>query len=152
MEIQEITGFFKEELFVADLKGKTRDEVLDELTEKFISGNFIKNHELVLDMLHRRESVGSTGIGHGIAIPHGRTTAAPELTIAFGKSSAGVEWEALDGEPVHLVFLVIAPPYEENNHYLPTLGKLVEFLSKAENRDRLKAIDNFQDFISLFSQ
>ncbi|MFQ5630402.1 MAG: PTS sugar transporter subunit IIA, partial [bacterium] len=93
-----------------------------------------------------------TGIGHGIAIPHGRTTATAELTVAFGKSTRGIDWDSIDKEPVKLIFLIVAPPYEEKNKYLPMLGTLVEFLSQDENRKALLETDNFEDFERLLNQ
>ncbi len=149
MNIADLLGFLSEERFIPELKAKTKDEALEELTDLLVEANLIRNKHLILEMLHRRESVGSTGIGHGIAIPHGRTTAAPELIIAFGRSSNGIAWEAIDGKPVHLIFLVIAPPHEEDNQYLPMLGKLVEFLHDENNRKKLLEIKTYQEFEEL---
>ncbi len=146
MNISDLLSFLSEERFIPELKAKTKSEALEELTDILVEANLIRNKDLILEMLHRRESVGSTGIGHGIAIPHGRTTAAPELIIVFGRSSSGIAWEAIDGKPVHLIFLVIAPPHEEDNQYLPMLGKLVEFLHDENNRNKLLEIKTFQEF------
>lgn len=149
MNISDLLSFLSEERFIPELKAKTKSEALEELTDILVEANLIRNKDLILEMLHRRESVGSTGIGHGIAIPHGRTTAAPELIIVFGRSSSGIAWEAIDGKPVHLIFLVIAPPHEEDNQYLPMLGKLVEFLHDENNRKKLLEIKTFQEFEEL---
>jgi PTS system nitrogen regulatory IIA component len=102
-----------------------------------------------MEMLHRREQLGSTGIGHGIAIPHGRTTAAPDLMIAFGHSKSGIDWQAMDGRPVHLIFMVLAPPQEQNNRYLPVLGRLVEILSDPRQLDKFHSVTAFSDFTNL---
>ncbi|MDQ7064061.1 MAG: PTS sugar transporter subunit IIA [candidate division KSB1 bacterium] len=149
MNISDLLSFLSEDRFIPELKAKTKSEALEELTDILVDANLIRNKHLILEMLHRRESVGSTGIGHGIAIPHGRTTAAPELIIVFGRSSSGIAWEAIDGKPVHLIFLVIAPPHEEDNQYLPMLGKLVEFLHDENNRNKLLEIKTFQEFEEL---
>lgn len=146
MAIEELISFFNADLFFTDFKASTKDEALELLTEEFVKVGIIKNKELVAEMLHRRESIGSTGIGKGIAVPHGRTTAAPNLTIGFAKVEKGIEWDAMDSNPVHLIFLVIAPPFEENNLYLPVLGRLVEFLSKETNRNRLYEVSSFDEF------
>lgn len=135
MEISDLLTFLSEDRFIPELRATTKEEALEELTDVFVNSHLVRDKELILELLHRRESVGSTGIGHGIAIPHGRTTAAPDLIIALGRSSKGIPWDAIDGKPVHLIFMVLAPPYEENNQYLPMLGKLVEFLhSKKKSR------------------
>jgi len=146
MAIEELISFFNADLFFPDFKAGSKDEALDLLTEQFVNGGIIKTKELVAEMLHRRESIGSTGIGKGIAVPHGRTTAAPNLTIAFAKLEKGIEWDSMDKKPVQLIFLVIAPPFEENNLYLPVLGRLVEFLSKPANRNRLHEVSSFEEF------
>lgn len=146
MEVSDLIDFFSADRFVPELAATTKDAILNELAEKFVESHLIRNKSIVLEMLHRRESIGSTDIGHGIAIPHGRTTAAPELTIAFGKSSKGVQWGTSNNEPVHLIFLVVAPPYEESNLYLPVLGRLVEFLNNPANRDNLLKVKTFDEF------
>lgn len=100
-------------------------------------------------MLHQREKLGSTGIGKGVAIPHGRTVAASDVLIAFGKSTAGVPFDAMDGKPVHLFFMVIAPPNDEGNVYLQILGSLMPILSDAENLQRMKAVREYNEFIEV---
>jgi len=86
-----------------------------------------------------------------VAIPHGRTTAAADVLIAFGKSDQGIDFDAIDGKPVHLFFMVIAPPNEEGNVYLPILGSLVTILNEKANRDKLMKVETFQDFIAIIT-
>ncbi|KAA3612121.1 MAG: PTS sugar transporter subunit IIA [Calditrichaeota bacterium] len=152
MAISDLISFFREDLFFSDFKAKTKAAALNQLTEKFVDAGIVKNKELVAEMLQRRESIGSTGIGKGIAVPHGRTTAAPNLTIAFAKMGSGIDWDSMDGNPVHLIFLVIAPPFEENNLYLPVLGRLVELLSNESNRNQLNEVSSFEEFTEILTQ
>lgn len=152
MEIRDLTQFFSEDLFIANLAAKTRDESLDELAELFVDNKFIRNKEIVLEMLHKRETLGSTGIGSGVAIPHGRTTAAMDVKIAFGKSEKGIDFDAIDGKPVHLIFVVLAPPQEENNRYLPVLGKLVEVLHDDNKREKFLKIQSFDELVGIFEE
>lgn len=151
MEFAEILPYFSESRFIAELQATTKQGALEELADKFVESDLIRNRDILLEMLQRRESVGSTGIGHGIAIPHGRTTATAELTVAFGKTAAGIDWDSVDNEPVKLVFLIVAPPFEEKNKYLPMLGTLVEFLSQEENRKKLMATNSFDDFKNILN-
>ncbi len=146
METQDLLKYFDENVFIMKLKSTTKDELLKEFVDQFVSVNYLKNSQIVLEMLHQRERLGSTGIGKGVAIPHGRTTSASDIMIAFGKSEQGIEYEAIDGKPVQLVFMIIAPPQDENNMYLPILGKMVEILSKSKNRKKLLSIENFDEF------
>jgi mannitol/fructose-specific phosphotransferase system IIA component (Ntr-type) len=149
MEKFELVSYFNESLFIPALRARTKEGVLEELVERFVEAKFLRNQAIALEMVHRREQLGSTGIGHGIAIPHGRTTAAPEVMIAFGYSKSGIDWQAMDGKPVHLVFMVLAPPQELNNRYLPILGRLVESLSEPHHRDKFHSVTTYSEFINL---
>jgi PTS system nitrogen regulatory IIA component len=90
-----------------------------------------------------RESLGSTAIGKGVAFPHGRSVAVPELTLLFARSENGVEFDALDKKPTHLFFLIIAPPQDKENLYLQVLGHLVELIKTSSIRQKLVEAANF---------
>lgn len=147
MERKDLTKYFSESLFIASLQATTKEESLEELAGLFVDNKSIRNKEIVIEMLQKRETLGSTGIGKGVAIPHGRTTAAIDVKIAFGRSEKGIEFAAIDEKPVYLIFLVLAPPQEENNRYLPVLGKLVEVLHDNANREKLLKVENYTDLI-----
>lgn len=152
MERSELISFFNEAAFIPALQARTKDAALEELVNCFAASGLIRSSAIVLEMIKRREELGSTAINHGIAIPHGRTTAAADLMIAFGYSKRGLNWGAMDGKPVHLVFMVLAPPQEQNNKYLPTLGRLVEILSHPAEREKFTQVTTFTEFTQLLSQ
>jgi fructose-specific phosphotransferase system IIA component len=152
MEISELVQYFKEEFFLPNLNSETKDEALLEIVTQFEEQGLIRKKEILLEMLKRREGLGSTGIGKGIAIPHGRSTVAKDVIIAFGKSSKGIDFNSVDGKPVHLIFMVVAPPIEEGNKYLPVLGKLVEFLNNEKTRDNLMKIKSFDALVKCFNE
>lgn len=149
MQRSELIEFFNEKLFSISMSATTKDKAIEEMVDMFVQNNFIRNREIVLQMLRQRESLGSTGIGKGIAIPHGRTTAAPDVLIAFGKSDQGIEFDAVDKKPIHLVFMIIAPPHEVSNLYLPILGSLVTILKEPKNVKKLRRCSNFADFVAV---
>ena len=149
MDKLELVSHFDESMFVPALQARTKEGVLEELVHCFVAAGVVRNAALVLEMMHRREELGSTGIGRGIAIPHGRTTAVAQLKIAFGYSKRGVAWGAMDGKPVHLVFMVLSPPHEQDNRYLPVLGRLVEVLSHSEEREKFSQVTAFAEFTNL---
>lgn len=149
MPVSELSKHFHPNLFNNNLKASNKEQVLEELLDLFTNEKLVKNKSLVLEMLKQRETLGSTGIGNGIAIPHGRTTAAGDVIIAFGHSEKGIEFEAIDNKPVHLFFMVIAPPNDEGNVYLPALGSLVTVLKKKENREKLKKISSYEELIEI---
>ncbi len=149
METSELAQYFNEDLFLANLGTKTKIDSFNKIAELFANSNIVRDKNIVVEMLEKRETLGSTGIGKGVAIPHGRTTAALDVTIAFCKSDTGVDFNSIDKKPVNLIFTVLAPPQDENNRYLPILGKLVEFLHEAKNRKKLLNVETFDEFIEI---
>lgn len=151
MEQREFMRYFDKRLFIPTLKSKTKDNVFGEMVEHITKLTPLKDQQLILEMLNRREQLGSTGIGHGIAIPHGRSISAPNLMVTFGKSKKGIKYESMDNEPVYLIFMIIAPPQEQSIVYLPFLGKLVDIIKNEEIREQLKKAETFKDFIDALS-
>jgi mannitol/fructose-specific phosphotransferase system IIA component (Ntr-type) len=147
---KDLVHYFNSDLFIAKLKAKTKERSFDEFADLFVKSKLVRKKDIVLEMLRKRETLGSTGIGKGVAIPHGRTTAALEVKIACGRSEQGLEFDAIDKKPVQLIFVVLAPPQDENNRYLPILGKLVEVLNESRNRKKLLAAESYEDFIGVF--
>ena len=131
------------ELFVPsainlDLAAETKDEALKELVSCL--GLDGKSEGILYKMLKRRENLGSTGIGRGIAIPHCRSLVVTRLRVAFGRKLSGLDFKAIDEKPVRYVFLIVAPPLEVSNQYLPVLGKIARRESRgtgaeADTRD-----------------
>lgn len=105
--------------------------------------------ETLRRMLQRREQLGSTGVGRGIAIPHCRSLVVPRLRMAYGRIPAGTNFDAIDGLPVHHVFLIVAPPVEVSNDYLPALGQLARFAKEQDATARLAALTSPADFLAL---
>jgi mannitol/fructose-specific phosphotransferase system IIA component (Ntr-type) len=103
-------------------------------------------------MLQRRETLGSTGVGRGIAIPHCRSTVLSRLRLAFGHHPAGLEYQAIDGRPVHDFFLIVAPPLEVSNQYLPVLGKIAQLAKEPDVPDRLAKLESADEFLRLLGE
>jgi PTS system nitrogen regulatory IIA component len=91
----------------------------------------------VLEVLRQREALGSTGIGKGIAIPHARSTMVAERAVLLARSAKGVDFDAADGNPVHLCFLIVAPPTEQDPIYLQLLAEIVKSIRLAPARRRI---------------
>ncbi|MDX2261178.1 MAG: PTS sugar transporter subunit IIA [Gemmatimonadales bacterium] len=109
-----------------------------------------KSAETLLRVLTRREQMGSTGMGRGIAIPHCRSLVVPRLRMAYARLAEPLPWEAIDGKPVRHVFLIVAPPLEVSNQYLPTLGQLAGFAKEPGNIERLEGVKTAGEFLELF--
>ena len=103
-------------------------------------------------MLKRRENLGSTGIGRGIAIPHCRSLVVNKLRVAFGRKPGGVEYNAIDNQPVYNFFLIVAPPLEVSNQYLPVLGSLAQFAKDPDTTQRLAELKSPDEFLSLLQE
>jgi mannitol/fructose-specific phosphotransferase system IIA component (Ntr-type) len=107
-----IAELLTETLIKVGLTGRKRDEVFDELIDVLVKEKRITNRQAALAAVLEREKKLSTGIGNGVAVPHGKSSAAPALAATLGISAEGIEYESLDGEPVFVVLLLVA---EENN-------------------------------------
>lgn len=146
----ELREFFSEDAVKLDLEGTTKDDVLKELIA--LLGLDDKNEQMLFKMLKRRETLGSTGIGRGIAIPHCRSLVVQNLRVAFGRRKAGVDFKAIDDQPVHFCFLIVAPPLEVSNQYLPVLGKIAQFSKDPEVPARLMALTEPAEFMRLLEE
>jgi mannitol/fructose-specific phosphotransferase system IIA component (Ntr-type) len=147
-----LSEFFEEDLFVSDVRARDKNGALQELVDALVNAGRIKDGDLLLQMLRQREQLGSTGIGRGVAIPHGRTLSIGRLTVVFGRSAEGIEFDAMDGKPVHLFFLTVAPPQDRSNLYLPVLGKIVETVKSAKNRRRLLGAADFDEVAEVLEE
>ena len=99
----------KESCVIADLKGRTKEEVLTELVTALKASGAVSDVEETITVILEREKLGSTGIGEGIAIPHGKMKGIDSILCAFGRSKEGVDFDAVDNMPVHILFLLLAP-------------------------------------------
>jgi PTS system nitrogen regulatory IIA component len=145
-----LRDFFTPGAISFDLQATDKDSVLDELVR--LLGVDPRAGDTLLRVLQRRESLGSTGMGRGIAIPHCRSLVANRLRLAYGQSRKGVEFQAIDGKPVHHLFLIVAPPLEISNQYLPVLGRIAQFAKEPELPDRLAALTQPDDFFRLLEE
>jgi mannitol/fructose-specific phosphotransferase system IIA component (Ntr-type) len=146
----ELREFFSEDAVKLNLEGTTKDEVLKELIG--LLGLDEKNEGMLFKMLKRRENLGSTGIGRGIAIPHCRSLVVSKLRVAFGRKTTGLDFRAIDEKPVHFFFLIVAPPLEVSNQYLPVLGKIAQFSKEADVPERLLSISQPSEFMKLLEE
>lgn len=146
----DLKEFFDKDAISLSLSGETKDDVLRELVS--LLGLEEKNEAILFKMLKRRENLGSTGIGRHIAIPHCRSLVVTKLRVAFGRKRGGVDFNAIDGQPVEYFFLIVAPPLEVSNQYLPVLGRLAQFAKEPENVRKLGTIKTPEEFLALLDE
>ena len=146
----ELRQFFAEDAIKLELAGSTKDEILKELIGLLKLDE--KSDGMLYKMLKRRENLGSTGIGRGIAIPHCRSLVVNKLRVAFGRKANGVDFKAIDERPVQFFFLIVAPPLEVSNQYLPVLGKIAQFVKDDDVPKRLLTISTPAEFLALMEE
>jgi mannitol/fructose-specific phosphotransferase system IIA component (Ntr-type) len=145
-----LTEFFSPDAIELNLRSTTKDDVLKELTTLLKLDP--KSDGTLFKMLKRRENLGSTGIGRGIAIPHCRSLVVTRLRVAFGRKPEGIDFRAIDDKPVYYFFLIVAPPLEVSNQYLPVLGKIAQFAKEPDVPERLAKLPTPAEFIKLLEE
>lgn len=142
-----LRDFFTRSRFDLNLPGNSRDEVLSALLTLLPLDE--RSRTTLSRTLRRRENLGSTGIGRGIAIPHCRSLVVTRLHLAYGRHVEGVDFRAIDDLPSHHFFLIVAPPLEVSGQYLPVLGKVAQFAKEADVPDRLAELTSVAEFFEL---
>ena len=107
--------------------------------------------DALLDVIQQREALGSTGIGKGIAIPHARSTMVAGRAVLLARSSKGVDFESIDGNPAHLFFMIVAPPLETDPIYLQMLAQIVRCVRLAPARKKMLEAPDFEAIRSLIA-
>ncbi|MEO0081292.1 MAG: PTS sugar transporter subunit IIA [candidate division WOR-3 bacterium] len=143
-----LSSLLRPERICLELKAKKKVDVLRELVAMVKQD---ENAESLLQTLLKREELGSTGIGKGIAIPHGRSLLIDKLELAVGRSTKGIEFDSIDKKPAHLFFLVIAPPQDRGNQYLITLGRVAMVCQELAKKKRMFDPQTPEEFIELVS-
>ena len=146
-----IMGFLDDRAVTTDLKSSSnKEDVIRELVQLLVSGGSIKEKDVnkLIQILLKRESLGSTGIGQGVAIPHGKSDCVTKLVAAFGVSRSGVNFDSLDGEPVSLFFLLVAPEDSAGPH-LKALARISRLLKDKHFRDSLRSAKDEKTLVKI---
>ena len=145
-----LSTLFNEDVVELELRSESKEDVLQELLALLSLDE--RATETLLTTLRRREKLGSTGIGKGIAIPHCRSLVVNRLHLAYGRKASGIDFNAIDGAPVHNLFLIVAPPLEVSNQYLPVLGKIAQFAKDPDVPGLLAGLETPGAFIELLEE
>ena len=146
-----IMGFLDEHAVSTDIKAQVnKEEIIRELVGLLVRAGSIRERDVhkLVQILLKRESLGSTGIGQGVAIPHGKSDCVSKLVGAFGVSKSGVNFDSLDGEPVSLFFLLLAPEDSAGPH-LKALARISRLLKDKHFRDGLRAAKDEKTLIKI---
>src|SRR5919107_4818705 len=142
--------FFSPDAIALTLRAGSKDEILAELVGLLRTDE--RSAGTLLRILQRRENLGSTGVGRGIAIPHCRSLVVSRLRLGFGRLPGGTDFQAIDGKPVFHFFLIVAPPLEISNQYLPVLGKIAQLAKEPDVPERLDRLTAPDDFFRLLQE
>ncbi|AGK99177.1 PTS sugar transporter subunit IIA [Clostridium pasteurianum] len=140
---------FSKERVNFNLKADSKEGAIDELIEILYEDGKVTNKDELKKAVIKREEEFSTGIGMGIAIPHGKCSAVKEATITFGLSKEGIDYQSMDDKPAHLFFL-IAVPEESSDVHLRALSEISRKLMHTEVREKLYDVNDFEEFIKIF--
>ena len=146
-----ITDILPETLVIPTLNGKTKQEVLRELAEAMAAEHSELDAQRLDQVLWERERLGSTAIGDGIAIPHGKLSGLHTVLGAFARHASGVDFESLDGQPTKLFFLLVAPDDSVGQH-LKALARVSRLLKDASFRAQLMAAQDRHDLYRLIKE
>ena len=148
-----ISDFLVPKAVSVDLKSTTKEKIIDELVNLLVTAGAIdKRYKLkVFEVLMAREALGSTAIGQGIAIPHGKCECVKKLVGCLGISKKGINFDSLDGEPAYIFFLLVAPIDSAGPH-LKALARISRLLKEKYFRDSLKSIKDEKTILKLIDQ
>jgi PTS system nitrogen regulatory IIA component len=145
-----IKDLLQKDLVIEDLQSTDKEGVICEFVRHLCSAGKVTESDGLVRVLMEREMLGSTGIGEGIAIPHAKASFLREMLVAFGRSGAGVDFQAMDGKPVHLFFLLVTPDDNPGEH-LRTLARISRILKNRELRERLKQASRRDEIFQLIA-
>jgi len=140
-----------ENFILTDFKSEDKTEIINELIDLYSDDKKVNDIEKVRAAVLDREKIMSTGVGKGFAIPHGKSDAVNDVIAAFGKTNRDIEYEALDGNPVHLIFLLIGREDTVSKH-IKLLSRISRMMNKDDFREKLLKVNSKREIIDIFRE
>lgn len=145
-----ISELINDRLIIPKFTGKSKKQVLEELAKHLALNKKNIDPDELLRVLIEREKLGSTGIGDGVAIPHGKLNGLENIILVFGKSNEGIDFDSIDGKPVNLIFLLVAPSNSAGVH-LKALARLSRLLKDKNFRQELIDASDAQSLYNIIA-
>ena len=146
-----IMDFLSEDSIIVDLKAQNKKDAIIELIEHLKTTKKVKKTDEIIEVVLEREKLGSTGIGQGVAIPHGKTDVLSEQVGVLGISKKGLEFNSLDGEPVYIVFLLVGP-VEVTGQHLKALSRISRLFKDKFLRQAIKGAETKEEIVKIIQQ
>lgn len=147
--MKNITQVLKPNLVIFNLNASSKDEVLTEMAQKLSQEGIVANEMSFIETLKEREAISTTGVGDGIAIPHGRSSVVSESVVVFGRSDTGIDFASMDGKPAHLFFMIATPENSGDDH-LSILSTLSGLLMKSEVQEAIRTASTYDELVEAF--
>lgn len=147
--MKNITQVLKPNLVIFNLNASSKDEVLTEMAQKLSQEGIVANEMSFIETLKEREAISTTGVGDGIAIPHGRSSVVSESVVVFGRSDTGIDFDSMDGKPAHLFFMIATPENSGDDH-LSILSTLSGLLMKSEVQEAIRTASTYDELVEAF--
>ena len=142
---------FDRELIKTDLSDGNKFEIIEELLDVAAAQNKVTNRDQALKDLIEREQYLSTGFENGLAVPHAKTEAVSEMILIFGLSRDGIDFDSLDGQPTHFIFMLLSP-MDTSGPHIQTLALLARNFQNSDQGEKLKATQSVDDLIESFKE
>ena len=150
-KLMKVLDLLNENYIIADLKGESKEAVINELIDLFKEDPRVIDLEKVRGAVLEREKIMSTGVGKGFAIPHGKTNAVNDILAAFAKTNRPIEYDSLDGHPVYLVFLLVGKDNLVSKH-IKLLSRISRMMNKDEFREKLMKAKSSEEILGIFKK
>lgn len=144
-----ISDLLTEDMVVTNLKGHSKEEIINALIEVVSRSPKVLDKEKVREAVFEREKIMSTGVGDGFAIPHGKTDAVSDIVGSFAITAEPIDYESLDEKPVRLVFLLVSKANMVGPH-IKLLSKISRLMNKSEFRNKLLTVSSPNEIIEMF--
>lgn len=144
-----ISEYLSTDVIIPELKGNTKIEIINELINLYKYSGKVSDIEKVRAAVIERENIMSTGVGKGFALPHGKTESVNDIIAAFGKSNKPIDYQALDQQPVYLVFLLVGKDNLVSAH-IKLLSRISRMMNKVEFREKLKSLNTAEEIFEAF--
>ncbi|MBF0273737.1 MAG: PTS sugar transporter subunit IIA [Nitrospinae bacterium] len=146
-----ISAFLSTENIISNLEAEDKEDCIKEVAKLLHTNGVVSNYQALVEALFERESLGTTGIGKNVAIPHAKIKEIDKLVTAFARSKSGIDFDSQDGKPVHFIFLLIAPVNSGSLH-LKALARISKLMQKEDMKERLMSVGSVSELYEVLNQ